>query len=205
MTPFGRWLEETVWANAHIRPKSDSNEAPMSAVKPAARARAHRRASSRLRGDRPLRLFRRRRDHLCLRQISRPVAGTRPAAGLHRRDDRQFHPQPVDHLPPLARAALPRLPSLLRRRLGRARGQLCRLFGLRCFGPPRRDRRHAGDPAAVRRRRQRGGDGSDLCRLSVLRLSAVRIVDSLAQSLLEPRYDRARSAVEAPLDVPFAL
>ena len=51
------------------------------------------------------------------------------------------------------------------------------------LGAPRRDRRHAGDPAAVRRRRQRRGDGSDLHRLSVLRLSAVGIADCLAQSL----------------------
>jgi len=44
-------------------------------------------------------------------------------------------------------------------------------------------RRHAGDPTAFRRRWQRGGDGSDLCGLSVLRLSTLRIIDCLAQSL----------------------
>ena len=42
------------------------------------------------------------------RQICRTVAGARPAAGLHRRDDRQFRPQPVDHLPPCAGARWPR-------------------------------------------------------------------------------------------------
>ena len=149
----------------------------MNAVKPAAaRPRADRRASSRLRGDRPHRLCRRRRDHLCRRQISRPVAGTRPAAGLHRRDDRQFRPQPVDHLPPCAVAADRLLRPLLAGRFGRAGGQLRRLFGLRRSRADRRDRRHAGHPAAVRRRRQRGRDGGDLRRLSVLRLSPLRMV-----------------------------
>jgi hypothetical protein len=83
-----------------------------------------------------------------------------------------------------SRAVRPRLSSLLRRRLGRTRGQLCRLFGLRFSGAPRRNRRDAGDPAAVRRRRQRRRDGSDLYRLSIFRLSAVAIVNCLAQSLL---------------------
>ena len=66
--------------------------------------------------------------------------------------------------------------ALLRGCLRGACGQLCRLFGLRCLGPPHRHRRHTGDPAAVRRRRQRSGDVCDLCRLPVLRLSAVAIV-----------------------------
>jgi hypothetical protein len=54
-----------------------------------------------------------------------------PGPGLHYRDDRQFRPQSGDHLPPLARARLPRLLAVLRRRLRWARGQLFRLFGVR--------------------------------------------------------------------------
>ena len=61
-----------------------------------------------------------------------------------------------------------------RRGLGGARGQLRGLFGLRASGAAGRHRGHAGDPAAVRRRRQRRGDGRDLRRLPVLRLSPLR-------------------------------
>ena len=46
------------------------------------------------------------------------------------------------------------------------------------LAPERRDRRHASDPAAVRRRRQRRGDGPDLRRLSVLRLSSLMNANS---------------------------
>ena len=47
-------------------------------------------ANGLVRRGRRRRLRRRLRDHLRLRKISRPVAGTRPAARLHRRHDRQF-------------------------------------------------------------------------------------------------------------------
>ena len=90
----------------------------------------------------------------------------------------------LDHLPPVAGAARRRFHSLLRRRLPRARGQLRRLLGLRRFGPAPWGACHASDPAAVRRRRERRGDGSHLCRVSILRLSTVKIVDCLAQSAI---------------------
>ena len=185
MTPFGRWLEGEGYGPRRLSaPKSNSNEAPMSAVKPVVPSQG--RIAEQIPAFAAIGVIGYFVDAGITyprRQISRPVARTRPAAGLHCRHDRQFPPQSVDHLPPLAGAALPRLPSLLRRRLRWACGQLFRLFGLRFARAPRRHRRHAGDPAAVRRRRERGGDGSDLPGLSVLRLSAVRVADCLAQSL----------------------
>ena len=107
----------------------------------AAPRRPHRRPDPVLRPGRAHRLRRRRRHNLCGREISRPVAGTRPPARLHRRHDRQFPAQPGDHLPPFRGAARSRLRPLLRRRLGRARGQLRGLFGLRAARPALRARR----------------------------------------------------------------
>ena len=179
---------------AYPRPNPIRSGAPMSAVKPA--APAHGRIAAQIPAFAAIGLFGYFVDAgitFCgAKYLGLSPELARPP-GFIDRNDRQFRPQPVDHLPPLARAARPRLPSLLRRRLRRARGQLCRLFGLRSSGAPRRSRRDAGDPAAVRRRRQRSGDGSDLHRLSILRLSAVGSSDSLAQSLRR----RAMIVVEA--------
>ena len=51
------------------------------------------------------------------------------------------------------------------------------------LAPEPGDRRHASNPPAICRRWERRCNGFDLCRFSVLRLSAVGIADCLAQSL----------------------
>ena len=160
--------------------------------------RAHRRASSRLRGDRRSRLFRRRRRspssgarYLGLSPVLARPPGFIVATMVN------FAPQPLHHLPPRAGAAGSRLRPLLAGRVGRPGGQLRRLFGLR-----RCSRRCVGiavTPAILPLFVAAGSGAAmvaDLRRLPLLRLS--RLEDrrfSLAQSRrLAARYDR----VEAP-------
>ena len=107
MTLFGRSLEEDGLGPKRMpRSKPNSTGAPMNAIKPA--VPAHGRIAEQVPTFAAIGLFGYfvdAGDHLPRRQISRPVAGARPAAGLHPRDDRQFRPQPVDHLPPCALTA----------------------------------------------------------------------------------------------------
>ncbi len=96
-----------------------------------------------------------------------------------------FAAQPRDHLPPLRRAAHARLPALL---LVAAAGlavnyavySACVVLAPR-FGVAR----DAGDPAAVRRRRQRRGDDPDFRRLPLFRFSPLRTGNPLPKAVSE--------------------
>ena len=196
MTPFGRSLE-----GAADRPKRmsaakpNSNRSPMNAVKPA--APAHGRIAEQVPAFAAIGLIGYVVD-AAITFVGAKYLGLSPELarppGFIIATIVNFAPQPVDHLPPCAGAADRLVRPLFAGRFGRSGGQLRRLFGLRRSRAARRDRRHAGDPAAVRRRRQRGRDGADLRRLSVLRLSPLRMVN-----FARPIGSRARyGCAEAP-------